>query len=101
MSSSNFNIRLDDKLKSEVSEVLAGYGLSPAQAVKLFFNQVVATRKVPLSFDFQSPTYPPVILGKKTIQSIEEGRADYLAGKLSAFSGEDAIKAIQDLANEQ
>lgn len=54
MTTSNFNVRLDENLKIEATQILAGYGLSPAQAVKLFFNQVVATQKVPLSFDFQA-----------------------------------------------
>ena len=54
MPTSNFSIRIDDNLRDEATKILAGYGLSPTQAIKLFLNQVVATRKVPLSFDFQA-----------------------------------------------
>lgn len=54
MTTSNLSIRLDDNLRNEVTEILAEYGLSPSQAIKLFFNQVVATKKVPLSFDYQA-----------------------------------------------
>lgn len=54
MTTSNFNVRLDDNLRAEATQILAGYGLSPTQAIKLFFNQVVATKKVPLSFDYQA-----------------------------------------------
>lgn len=50
----NFNVRIDENLRAEATQILAGYGLSPTQAVKLFFNQVVATHKVPLPFDFQA-----------------------------------------------
>ncbi|MFB6348927.1 type II toxin-antitoxin system RelB/DinJ family antitoxin [Moraxella sp. ZJ142] len=67
MASSNLNIRIDDNLRIEATQVLADYGLSPTQAIKLFFNQVVATRKVPLSFDYQA--YQP---NAKTIAAMRE-----------------------------
>lgn len=54
---SNLNIRLDDNLRAEATQILAGYGLTPSQAVKLFFNQIVATHKVPLSFEFQADSH--------------------------------------------
>ena len=47
----NFNIRLYEHLRTEATQILANYGLLPTQAIKLFFNQVVATHKIPLSFD--------------------------------------------------
>lgn len=67
MTTSNLNIRLDDNLRNEATAVLAEYGLSPSQAIKLFFNQVVATKKVPLSFDWQA-TEPNAI----TIRAMRE-----------------------------
>lgn len=47
----NFNVRLDEHLRTEATQILANYGLLPIQAIKLFFNQVVAIHKIPLSFD--------------------------------------------------
>ncbi|WP_439242981.1 type II toxin-antitoxin system RelB/DinJ family antitoxin [Lonepinella sp. BR2474] len=47
------NIRVDTDLKNQAAAILANFGLSHTQAVKLFFNQIVATRKVPLSFDYE------------------------------------------------
>lgn len=52
VASSNLNVRIDEDLRSRATQVLANYGLSPNQAIKLFFNQVVSTGKVPLSFDW-------------------------------------------------
>lgn len=95
MTTSNFNVRLDDNLRTEATQILASYGLSPAQAVKLFFNQVVATGKIPLSFDYQANE---LTLGAKTLQAIEQGRADYQAGKLDRFSPDDALEAIVELS---
>lgn len=54
MTTTNFNIRLDENLKTEASQILASYGLSPTQAIKMFFNQIVATREVPLSLSYQN-----------------------------------------------
>lgn len=71
MSNSNFNIRIDDNLRAEATKILAGYGLSPSLAIKLFLNQVVATRKVPLSFDYQAEEIEKVP-SDKLLQAIEE-----------------------------
>ena len=51
MATTNFNVRLDEHLRTEATQILANYGLLPIQAIKLFFNQLVATHKIPLSFD--------------------------------------------------
>ena len=50
----NFNVRLDEHLRTEATQILANYGLLPIQAIKLFFDQLVATHKIPLSFDCQA-----------------------------------------------
>ena len=51
MATTNFNVCLDENLRTEATQILASYGLLPIQAIKLFFNQVVAIHKIPLSFD--------------------------------------------------
>ncbi|MBR4876748.1 MAG: type II toxin-antitoxin system RelB/DinJ family antitoxin, partial [Rhodocyclaceae bacterium] len=50
MSYTNFNMRLDDNLRHRAWPVLEQYGLTPSQAVKMFFNQIAQTGKIPLSF---------------------------------------------------
>lgn len=52
MGYSNFNMRLDNDLRNSAYPVLEKYGLTPSQAVKMFFNQIAQTGKVPLSFDW-------------------------------------------------
>ena len=54
MTTSNMNLRIDSSLRDQAAEVFASYGLSPAQAVKLFFTQVVKTHTVPLDFNYNS-----------------------------------------------
>lgn len=56
MTTSNINIRVDDGLRSQATEIFSSYGLTTAQAIKLFLNQVVNTQKVPISFDYHHRT---------------------------------------------
>lgn len=96
MASSNFNIRIDDNLRAEVTQILAGYGLSPTQAIKLFFNQVVATRKVPLSFDFQAYHSTEPQFTTKVLHAIEQNQQEKLQGKSTIYT--DLNEMMADLA---
>ncbi len=52
--SSNFNMRLEPSLKIEATNVFDSYGLTMTQAFRLFLTEVVQTKKIPLSFDYNS-----------------------------------------------
>lgn len=73
MATTNFNVRIDENLRAEATQILASYGLSPTQAIKLFFNQVVATHKVPLSFDYQAAEKQPTAKLLSAIAELENG----------------------------
>ena len=49
MSAVNFNMRLEAELKEQVTPILEDYGLTMPQAFKLFLNQIVKTKAIPLS----------------------------------------------------
>ncbi|WP_201618369.1 type II toxin-antitoxin system RelB/DinJ family antitoxin [Psychrobacter urativorans] len=66
MTTTNYNIRLDQDLKDRSFSVLESYGLTPSQAIRLFLNQVADTNAVPLSFDYQPK------LNAQTIAAIAE-----------------------------
>jgi RHH-type rel operon transcriptional repressor/antitoxin RelB len=66
MTTTNYNIRLDQDLKDRSFSVLESYGLTPSQAIRLFLNQVADTNAVPLSFDYQPK------LNAQTVAAIEE-----------------------------
>lgn len=55
MSTRNFNMRIDVDTKKQLDNVLADYGLTTPQVFKLLANQIINTRKVPLSFDWAEP----------------------------------------------
>lgn len=58
MATTNLNIRIDDDLKNQAKVILDGYGISPSQAVKMLFLELVATRKFPLSLSYQADYKP-------------------------------------------
>lgn len=85
MATTNFNIRLDTDLRDRAFPVLERYGLSAAQAFKLFLTQVAETNKIPLNFDYvEKETIPNL----ETAESIRQGREDYHAGKLTGYSAD-------------
>ncbi len=92
MATSNFNVRLDSELRSQATQILADYGLSPTQAVKLFFNQIVHTQKVPLRFDYNAKELSP---NAETQQAMEEAlnRTDFSE---SYATNEEILQAIQN-----
>lgn len=53
MATTNYNIRLDETLKNQAFSVIESYGLTPAQAIKLFLHQVAETGCIPLDFSYQ------------------------------------------------
>ena len=87
MTTSNMNLRIDSSLRDKATEVFASYGLSPAQAIKLFFTQVVKTHSVPLDFNYNSSK--PTEKLATAINELETGDVDSYANL------EEFIKAVR------
>lgn len=49
-----YQIRLDSQEKKHAFSVFKQLGITPAQAVRLFFKQVVLTKSIPFSIENQS-----------------------------------------------
>jgi DNA-damage-inducible protein J len=64
--SATYQIRIDEKEKQETFAVLRDLGITPAQAVKMFFAQVRATRSIPFPIEYKP--------NAETIQAIEEAK---------------------------
>lgn len=86
----NFNMRLDQDLKDRAAQVLECYGLTTAQAIKLFLNQVAETRSVPLSFDYVKED----VLNQQTKTAVRQGRYDYQAGNLTKYNEQEMMQVI-------
>ncbi|MFW2178348.1 MULTISPECIES: type II toxin-antitoxin system RelB/DinJ family antitoxin [unclassified Moraxella] len=94
----NFNMRLDKGLKERAFPVLESYGLSPAQAFKLFLNQVANTKTVPLTFDWGREETN--VFNTQAKASILEGQREIAEGRTEVYDSlEQAIQAMSRLAN--
>lgn len=96
MSAVSYNMRVDKQLRDEAFSVLDSYGLTPSQAFKLFLKQIAATKKVPLSFDYQED-YTLSPKGEKLLnQSIQE----FENGEFETFDTvADFNKMVSELSN--
>lgn len=93
MAAINFNIRMDENLKKRAFPVIESYGLTPAQAVKLFLNQIAVTQTIPISFEHNANRIPNTL----TRRAIEDTETELnTAERYSTV--EEAIIAMQDLA---
>ncbi len=63
----NINIRIEPELKKEVEITLNDLGMNIAEAVTIFFKQIVMTESIP--FEIKKPKY-----NKETIESITEAK---------------------------
>lgn len=91
MSYTNFNMRLDDTLRANAYPVLERYGLTPSQAVRMFFNQIANTGKVPLTLDWAS-TMP----NHATLEAIHELES---GGGTRYETAEEAMQAMLEIAS--
>lgn len=62
------NIRIEPQLKKEVEETLEDLGMNIADAITIFFKQIVLTESIP--FVIRKPRY-----NKETLEAIKEAKA--------------------------
>jgi addiction module RelB/DinJ family antitoxin len=79
-----YQIRLDSQEKKQAFAVFKHLGITPAQAVRLFFKQVVLTKSIPFSIENQNINLEQLIRLRKLKQqdanaSSATGNADDLA----------------------
>lgn len=85
--SRHFNMRLDEDLRERAFAVIQRYGLTPAQAVKLFFNQIADTQSIPLTFNHHAPKP----LNEAAQRSLQEARAEFATA--AAYDSIEALHA--------
>lgn len=52
MPQTTYQIRIDENEKNETFKVLRDLGITPAQAVKMFFAQIRITHSIPFPLDY-------------------------------------------------
>lgn len=68
----NFNLRMEKELKEQASIIFENYGMTTSQALRMFLVNVINTRKVPLSLDYQAEKQPTAKL-LTAIKQVENG----------------------------
>jgi addiction module RelB/DinJ family antitoxin len=67
-----YQIRLDSQEKKQAFAVFKQLGITPAQAVRLFFKQVVLTKSIPFSIENQNINLEQLIRLRKLKQEQKE-----------------------------
>ncbi len=105
MSSTNLNMRIDVETKEKLTEVLQDYGLTVPQAFKLFANQIIKTRQIPISFDWSQPSqehnYPQghnYQLSPTGEAMLRESMLAFENGDYTTHSGEEALQLMREMA---
>lgn len=99
-----YQIRLDSQEKKQAFAVFKQLGITPAQAVRLFFKQVVLTKSIPFSIENQNINLEQLIKLRKIKQaeSISLSTTTLLADsaeqeKLNLSSDDDHFDLFEEL----
>ena len=96
-----YQIRLDSQEKKQAFAVFKQLGITPAQAVRLFFRQVVLTKSIPFSIENQNINLEQLIKLRKLKQ--EQKAVDHITSADSTatndlFADDDFSQPLQLLA---
>lgn len=92
MDYTNFNMRLDNNLRQRAYPILEQYGLTPSQAVRMFFNQIAQTGKVPLSFDWADTNQ--TVLNAKTQAHLQKTQQEFANGEFTICKNSEELAEI-------
>jgi RHH-type transcriptional regulator, rel operon repressor / antitoxin RelB len=89
-----YQVRLDSQEKKQAFAVFKQLGITPAQAVRLFFKQVVLTKSIPFSIENQNIDLDQLIKLRKLKQEQKQNSV------LSSSSSREADIFIDDDDND-
>ncbi|MBI1452712.1 MULTISPECIES: type II toxin-antitoxin system RelB/DinJ family antitoxin [Acinetobacter] len=84
-----YQIRLDSQEKKQAFAVFKQLGITPAQAVRLFFKQVVLTKSIPFSIENQNINLEQLIRLRKLKQ--QDANASSVAGNTADLANANEI----------
>lgn len=84
--SKTVQVRMPEELKNEVSHILSEVGLTPSDAINMFYKQIILHNGIP--FDVRIPN-------KVTVAAIEEARS----GKLPKYDNVETL--FEEILNEK
>lgn len=91
-----YQVRLDSQEKKQAFTVFKQLGITPAQAVRLFFKQVVLTKSIPFAIENQSINMEQLLRLKK----IKQEQVDLPTSSRSDLDDDDFFAELNALLGE-
>ncbi|OAL77147.1 type II toxin-antitoxin system RelB/DinJ family antitoxin [Acinetobacter sp. SFA] len=91
-----YQIRLDSQEKKQAFAVFKQLGITPAQAVRLFFKQVVITKSIPFSIENQNINLEQLIRLRKLKQNEAKTEQNALSSSAMNLLDEQEIALDDD-----
>ena len=87
----NINVRIDDNVKKSAEDVFTRLGITPTEAISLFYNQVIRTNSIPFELKADIPN-------QKTLLALEE--VEEMENNPEKYKGYDNIDHLmKDIVN--
>ncbi|MDM1756581.1 MULTISPECIES: type II toxin-antitoxin system RelB/DinJ family antitoxin [Acinetobacter] len=93
-----YQVRLDSQEKKQAFAVFKQLGITPAQAVRLFFKQVVLTKSIPFAIENQNINMEQLLKLKKIKQEQAQPIED---SPLSHLDEDDIFAELNAILNEK
>ena len=93
-----YQVRLDSQEKKQAFAVFKQLGITPAQAVRLFFKQVVLTKSIPFAIENQSINMEQLLKLKKI--KLEQSTALSSETKDETTIDDDIFAELNAILNE-
>ena len=93
-----YQIRLDSQEKKQAFAVFKQLGITPAQAVRLFFKQVVLTKSIPFSIENQNINLEQLIKLKQEQKAVEHITSADSTATNDLFADDEHIDLFEELA---
>lgn len=90
-----YQIRLDSQEKKQAFAVFKQLGITPAQAVRLFFKQVVLTKSIPFSIENQNINLEQLIKLRKLKQQQKATLVDVSPNTEEAVTDKNSVQDFE------
>ena len=90
-----YQVRLDSQEKKHAFAVFKQLGITPAQAVRLFFKQVVLTKSIPFSIENQNINLEQLIKLRKLKQEQKATLVDATPSNEASVTGNNSVEDFE------
>ena len=90
-----YQVRLDSQEKKQAFAVFKQLGITPAQAVRLFFKQVVLTKSIPFSIENQNINLEQLIKLRKLKQEQKATLVDATPSNEASVTGNNSVEDFE------